>query len=136
MATAAADPAPAEVITCARGSAALPAAQTPGTLVSPSAVHQREPRLVPLAAQAGEQAVGVGDGGGPDEYRGPRDYPAVGERDAGQLVVLDDQPGDLTGDDRDPPAVQLAPLGRGQLAGAGEEDDIGGPLPDQQGVLD
>ena len=35
MAMAAADPAPAEVITWARGSATFPAAQTPGTLVNP-----------------------------------------------------------------------------------------------------
>ena len=35
MAMAAAEPAPAEVITCKRGSTTLPAAQTPGMLVRP-----------------------------------------------------------------------------------------------------
>ena len=43
MAMAAADPAPAEVMTWARGSARLPAAQTPGTLVRPVASTTGKP---------------------------------------------------------------------------------------------
>ena len=48
MAIAAADPAPAEVITWARGSATLPAAHTPGALVSPvPSRRRRRPGHVP-----------------------------------------------------------------------------------------
>jgi hypothetical protein len=78
----------------------------------------------------------MGDVGGPDEHRGTRDHPAIGELGAGQLVVFDNRPGNLTGHDQDPPAVQLALLGQRQITGAGEKDDIVGPLPDQEGVLD
>ncbi len=78
----------------------------------------------------------MGDVAGPDEHRGTRDYPAIGELDAGQLVVFDDHPGNLTGHDHDPPAFQLAFLGQRQIIGTGEKDDIAGPLPDQQGMLD
>ena len=43
IAIAAADPSPAAVITCARGLPALPATQTPGTLVSPVASTETKP---------------------------------------------------------------------------------------------
>ena len=78
----------------------------------------------------------MGDVAGPDEHRGTRGHPAIGELDAGQPVVFDHQPGNLTGHDRDPPAFPLALLGQRQIIGTGEKDDIAGPLPDQQGVLD
>src|SRR6478735_2146690 len=41
---AAADPSPAAVMTCARGFAAFPAAQTPGTLVLPAVSPRMNPR--------------------------------------------------------------------------------------------
>ena len=43
MAIAAADPAPADVITCPRGSTTLPAAQTPKTVVLPVAFTAMKP---------------------------------------------------------------------------------------------
>ena len=51
MAMATAEPSPAAVITCARGLVALPAAQTPGTVVRPVGVGADEPVLEQLAAE-------------------------------------------------------------------------------------
>ena len=107
MAMAAAEPAPAAVMTWARGSTTLPAAQTPGTLVRPGAVDDGEAGVVELAAEGGEQVVGVGRDDRADEHRGPGDDPAVGEFDAGQAVVLDDEPGDLAVDDADAAGGEL-----------------------------
>ena len=95
MAIAAAEPAPAAVMTWARGSTTLPAAHTPGSLVRPVASTMTKPASFDVAAERGEQAVGVRDVAGPDEHRGAGDDAAVGELDAGQLIVLDDEPGDL-----------------------------------------
>ena len=55
--------------------------------------------------------------------------------DTGQPVVLDHQLCSLTGHDPDPPGLQLALFGWHQVIGVDEEDDIAGPLPDQEGVL-
>ena len=67
IAIAAADPAPAAVITWARGSTTLPAAQTPGARPA-GGVDGGEPGLVDRAAEAGQQAVGMRDVAGPDEH--------------------------------------------------------------------
>ena len=134
MAMAAADPAPAEVITWARGSATFPAAQTPGTLVSPVPSTSGKPASL-RSQPSGQQAVVMGKVAGPDEHRGACDHPAVGELDTGQPVVLDHQPCHLPGHDPDPPGLQLALFGWHQGIGVDEEDDIVGPLPDQEGVL-
>ena len=77
----------------------------------------------------------MGKVAGPDEHRGTCDHPAVGELDTGQPVVLDHQPCNLTGHDPDPAGLQLALFGWHQVIGVDEEDDIAGPLPDQEGVL-
>ena len=73
MAIAAADPAPAAVITWARGSTTLPAAQTPGTLVRPVASTMAKPASSMSQPEAGQQAVSVRDVAGPDEHRGTRE---------------------------------------------------------------
>ena len=108
MAIAAAEPAPAAVITWARGSTTLPAAQTPGVLVRPVASTVAKPAVVEFAAEVGEQAVGVRDVARPDEHRGAWDHPAVGQLDAGQPVGVDHQPRDLAVDHPDAARLELA----------------------------
>ena len=73
IAIAAAEPSPAAVITWARGSATLPAAQTPETLVRPVASTRDEAGLVELAAETVEQAVVRAGHCRADEDRGSRD---------------------------------------------------------------
>ena len=136
MAIAAAEPAPAEVMTWARGSTTLPAAHTPGLLVRPVASTVTKPASSRSQPRAASEAVGVGDVAGPDEHRGARDDAAVGEFDAAQPVVLDDEPRDDAVLDADAAGVELAPFVVGELVGVGEEDDVVGPLPDEQGVQD
>ena len=62
MAIAAADPAPAAVITWARGSTTLPAAQTPNALVRPVASTVTKPASSTSQPRPVEQAVGVRHG--------------------------------------------------------------------------
>ena len=112
MAIAAADPAPAAVITWARGSTTLPGGPDPGGARPAGGIDDGEAGFVDLAAQAGQQAIGVGHVARPDEHRGPRDHPAVGQLDAGQPVVLDHQPRDLAARRsarRVPPAARARP---------------------------
>ena len=59
MAIAAADPAPAEVITWARGSATLPAAQTPEHAGPAGGIDTDKASLIDLAAQTGQKTVAV-----------------------------------------------------------------------------
>ena len=92
MAIAAAEPAPAEVMTWARGSTTLPAAQTPGLLVRPVASTVTKPASFVSQPRAASEAVVVGDVARPDEHRRALDDAAVGQVDAAELVVLDDQP--------------------------------------------
>ena len=90
-AIAAAEPSPAAVMTWARGLAALPATQTPGTVVRPVASVIDPAGVVEVAAQADEQVV-FGHEPRTDEHRRSGDDPAVVQLDAGQPVVLDDEP--------------------------------------------
>ena len=70
IAMATAEPSPAAVITCARGFVALPAAQTPGTLVGPSRSTWRSPSSLQVAAErGGETVLGVRAHRGADEER-------------------------------------------------------------------
>ena len=57
MAMAAAEPAPAAVITCARGSARLPATHTPATLVRPGGVGGDPALVVDVAAEPDDELV-------------------------------------------------------------------------------
>jgi hypothetical protein len=69
------------------------------------------------------------------EHRRPRENASVDQFDAGQALVVDDQPGHRAGHDSDAAGIQLGPLGVGQLVDVGEERHVDGPLADQQGVL-
>ena len=106
IAIAAADPSPAAVITCARGLAALPAAQTPGTLVRPVASTRTKPPSSTSQPSDVDQAVVACVERRPDEDRGARDRAAVGELDGVEAVVDDDEPRDAPVDDRDAARVQ------------------------------
>ena len=117
MAMAAAEPAPAAVMTWARGSAALPAAHTPGTLVRPVRSVDREAGAVEVAPEAGEKVVGVRGDDRADEHRGSGDDLAVGELDTGEAVVLDDESGDFAVDDADASGGELGCLGHRWVPG-------------------
>ena len=136
MAIAAADPAPAAVITCARGSAAFPAAHTPGGAGRAGPVDGDEAGLVELAAEPRQQTIFVRHDRWADEHGRPGDHLAVGERDPGEAIGFDHQPSDLPVDDPYPSGIELQALGVGQSVGVGEEDDVVGPLPHQLRVLD
>ena len=81
MAMAAAEPSPAAVMTWARGLTALPAAQTPGTLVRPVGSATTQPFSCVAQPRAGEQ-VAVRRRSRADEDRVAADDPAVLELDA------------------------------------------------------
>ena len=135
MAIAAVLPAPAEEITWARVDhvAGGPDAVAAG----PSGpVDDHETGVVRGATEVGQQSVGVRHVGGPDEHRCPRDHPAVGEPDTGQPVGLDHQRDDLASDDLDAPRSEPVAVRGRHGVGVREEDDVLGPLADQQGVLD
>ena len=135
MAMAAAEPSPAAVITWARGLTALPAAQTPGTLVRPVGSTTTQPSAW-VSQPSSVSRRGVGDEGGPDED-GVAAYDLTGvELDAREPVALDCETGDAADDDPDGPGQQLLPLARGQRRRLVEVDDVVGPLPHDQGVLD
>ena len=101
MAMATADPSPAAVITCARGLAALPAAQTPGTLVRPAASARTSPSRRSSQPRAAARPSACGLQRGAHEERVARDGAAVGELDRAQAVVGDDEALDRAVDDRD-----------------------------------
>jgi hypothetical protein len=54
-----------------------------------------------VAAEAGQKVVRVRGDDWSDEHRGAGDDLAIGELDAGQMVVFDDEPGDVAVDDAD-----------------------------------
>jgi hypothetical protein len=106
-----------------------------GDAGAPHRVVDHPAVLVHRAAQPGEE-VGVGDEAWAHEHRRPGDDAAFGQLDALELVVSDDEPGDGALDDADATGGQQLALGRADGVGVGEHDDVGRPLPDQQGVLD
>ena len=134
MAMAAADPSPAAVITCARGLATLPAAQTPGTLVSPSAPVIAQPSSSTIAAEPDEQVV-VRHESRRHEERVARNHPTVGELDALQAIVVHDDALHVALDDRDRPGRQSLALGGAQAPGRREVREVVAPLPHDQRVL-
>jgi hypothetical protein len=134
MAMAAVVPSPAAVMTWARGLAALPATQTPGTLVRPVASATTQP-LSSISAELCQGFV-VGHHPGPHEDSSPIDDAPIGELDSGESVVLDDQSGDRTVDDADRAGDQRLAVTLGQVPAVGEEHDVVGPLSYEVGVSD
>ena len=136
-AMAAADPSPAAVMTWARGLATLPATQTPGH----AGAARRRPRPTqPSSSMAQPRPTSrsvFGTNRGRHEHRGAADDPPVVELDAGQPVVLDDQPAARCPRRRRsrgrPAARARRPV---SVVGVREEHDVGRPLPDQLGVRD
>ena len=133
---AAAEPAPAAVMTWARGSTTLPAAQTPGTLVRPVASDGDPAVGVDVSAEADEEGV-VRDEAGRHEQRVAGDDAAVVHLHAAQVVaVVDDELVDGAFDDADGAGEQLGPFGGGEDVGRGEVDEVVGPLANDLGVAD
>ena len=108
MAMAAADPSPAAVMTWARGLTALPAAQTPGDAGAAGGVGDDPAVVVGGAAEAGRAGASCGTKRGRTKTRARGHDPAVVELDAGEPVVLDDEPGDRAVDDADRPGGRAA----------------------------
>ena len=73
---------------------------------------------------------------GPDEHGRSGDNLPIEELDAGEPIVLDDEPPDLTVHDPNTARLELRLLGVGDLVGVDEEGDVVGPLPHELGVLD
>ena len=136
MAIAAADPAPAEVITWARGIDHVAGGPDPEGAGPAGVVDDDEATLVDLAAQTGEQTIGVRHVAGPDEHGVSPNHLATAQLDTGQPVFLDLEPCHLAADDPNPASVQLDAFGRGQVIGVDEEDDVVRPLADEECVLD
>ena len=78
----------------------------------------------------------MGDEGGRTNTAARGTTSPVVELDAGQLVVVDDQPGDRGVDDADGAGDELFALFGGEDGAVGEEHDVVGPLADQVGVGD
>ena len=135
-AMAAAEPAPAAVMTWARGSTMLPAAQTPGTLVRPVVSTVTQPSASTSQPRPTSRALfGTKRGGTNSASRG--NDAAVVHLHAAQLVrVVDDQLVDGAFDDADGAGEQLGSLGGGEDVGRGEVDEVVGPLANDLGVPD
>ena len=127
---------PAAVMTWARGSMALPAPQTPATLVRPVVSTTAKPAASRSQPSLARRSSAVRRDVGPDEHCGAGHDLAVGELDAGEAVVLDDESGDFAVNDADAAGVELGGFGRGRFLGVGEVDDVVGPLADQLRVED
>jgi len=80
-------------MTCARGLTALPAAQTPGTLVRPVPSVMTQP-VSEVAQPSSVSRVSFGSKLAADEHRSPSHDLAGHELDPGQAVVLDGEAGD------------------------------------------
>ena len=133
---AAAEPAPAAVMTWARGSTMLPAAQTPADAGASGGVDGDPAVGVDVAAEADQEGV-VRDEAGWHEQRVAGDDAAVAHLHAAQVVrVVDDQLVDGAFDDADGAGEQLGPLGGGEDVGRGEVDEVVGPLANDLGVAD
>ena len=115
MEIAAADPSPAAVITCARGFAAFPAAQTPGTLVLPAVSTRTNPRSSSLAAELLQESVETRAHLGPDEEGVSLNGSTVAEHHTLQAVVFDDEPANLAFDDADAAGFELLALRLGEF---------------------
>lgn len=103
---AAADPSPAAVITCARGFAAFPAAQTPETLVRPAASTRTKPSSS-VSQPRYSRRRRRGGGARPDDQGGSLNGSTVAEYHAPQAIDDDDQPANLAVDDADAAGFKL-----------------------------
>ncbi len=125
IAIAAADPSPAAVMTWARGFTAFPAAHTPGTVVRPSASTTAQPCGSISAPRPVRKSL-LPTNDGRTNTAVARHQAPVAQLDAGQAVVLDDDPGDGAFDDADGAGGQLLALLVGERGGVGEEHDVVG----------
>ena len=121
---AAADPSPAAVITCARGFAAFPAAQTPGDARASGGVDADEAEIVGLAAELLQESVEARAHLGPDEESGSLNGSTVAEHHTPQAVVLDDDPANLAFDNADVAGFELLALRLGEVVCVREEDQV------------
>ena len=136
MAIAAADPAPAEVMTWKRGSTTLPAAQTPECWFGRCHRRSESRPHRPRSPSPARRPSAWGTLTGPDEHRGSRDHATVDQLDTGQPVSIDHEPRDLTVHDLDAASLQLLERVDAQVERVGEEDNVVRPLTNQQRVLD
>ncbi len=97
----------------------------------PGGIDGNEASHIDLAAQAGQQAIGMRKVAGPDEHRRPRNHPTIDQLDTGQPVSLDHQPRDLAAHDPNSTCFQPDAFGWRQVIGVDEEDHVVGPLPHQ-----
>ena len=133
MAIAAAEPAPAAVITCARGLTTLPAAQTPRLLVRPAAstmTNLASPRSQPRPET---NPFACGTLPGADEHGCSRYHSTVGQHDAGQ-ILLHHQPCHVTVDHTDAARFETGPLRSGRACGRRKQRRW--PIADESCVLD
>lgn len=93
------------------------------------AVDDGEAGVVEVATEAGEKVIRVWDDDGSNEDGRSWDDLSVGELDAGQAVVLDDEAGDFAVDDADTAGVEFGGLGRAGWLGVGEVDVPGAEPP-------
>ena len=114
---AAADPSPAAVITCARGFATFPAAQTPGTLVLSDVVDADEAEVVDLDTELLHEPVESRPDLGPDEEGGSLNGSTVAEHHTPQAIVLHDERSNLAVDDADAARFELLAFRLGQVVG-------------------
>ena len=112
MAMAAAEPAPAAVITWARGVDGVARPPDTGDAGAPGAIDDREAGVIELAAELGEEVVTVWGVDRPDEHRSTGHDAAIGEFDATQVIVLDHESGDLAMHDADAAGVERRGLAR------------------------
>ena len=101
-----------------------------------SGVDDRETCGVEIRAERGEEVVWVRRDVGPNEHCGAGHDLAVGEFDAGEPIVFDDEPGDFAVNDADAAGVGLDGFGGGRFLGVGEVEDVVGPLADELRVQD
>lgn len=100
------------------------------------AVDDGEAVGVEIAAQAGQQAIGVWNVPRPDEHRlAGEDHAAVGKLDAGEVVGLDHRFGETSPCTSGVPRASNCACSSGvDLVGVSEEDHVVGPLANQLGV--
>ncbi len=123
MAMAAAEPSPAAVMTWARGLTALPATQTPATLVRPVGSATTQP-LSWVAQPSPVSRSSWGTKAGRTKTASRRTTRPSSSSTPSQPVVLDDQPGDRALDDADRAGDEPLALGRGERAGVAEVHDV------------
>ena len=125
---AAVDPSPAAVITCARGFAAFPAAQTPVALVFPALSTRTKPRSSGVAAELLQEATGARTDLGPDEEGGSLNGSTIAEHHSPEAIVFDNESSNLAVDDADVACFELRALRLREVVGVRKEDQVVRPL--------